>query len=75
MLSFEGQEIERRQRVCDGLTFMVDSGNDFKDLDPHHALPNIAQVRCCMHASALLSLQSPHKQKVQLCVRCAIAML
>ncbi len=75
MLSFEGQQIERRQRVCDGLAFMVDCGNDFEDWDPHHALTNIAQARYCMHAAALLSLQSPHKQEAQLCVRCAIAMV
>ncbi len=74
-LSFEGQELERQQRVCDGLAFMVDSGNDFEDWDPHHALTNIAQVRYCMHVTALLSLQVPHKQEFQLCVRCAIAML
>jgi magnesium-transporting ATPase (P-type) len=75
MLSFEGQQRERRQRVYDGLTFMVDSGNDLEDWEPHHALTNIAQARYCTHASALLSLQSPHKQEAQLYVRCAIAML
>ena len=75
MLSFEGQQRARRQRVYDGLTFMVDSGNNFEDWDPHHALTNIAQARYCMHASALLLLQSPHKQQAQLCVRCAIATL
>lgn len=58
VLSFEGQAKERRQRVCDGLTFMVNSGNDFEDWDPHHALISIAQARFCTHALALLSLQS-----------------
>ena len=73
MLSSEGQAGERQQRVCDGLTFMVDSGNDFEDWDPHHALTSIAQVHHCTHA--LLSLQAPHKQEAQLYVRCVIVML
>ncbi len=58
VLSFEGQARERQQSVCDGLTFMVNSGNDFEDWDPHHALTNIAQARFCAHAFALLLLQS-----------------
>ena len=58
MLSFEEQAGERRQRVCDGLTFMADSGNDFEEWDPHCALTTIAQVHHCTHAFALLLLQS-----------------
>ncbi len=73
VLSFEGQARERQQRVCDGLTFMANSGNDFEEWDPHRALTNIAQARFCMRAVALLSLQS---QVTGSAIEgCAIAML
>ncbi len=38
------ENVQMTQRCCEGLTFRLDSGDDFEDWSPLHALTNIAQV-------------------------------
>ena len=56
----EEDEVQRAQRCYEGLTFMLDSGDDLENWDPQHALTIIAQARiCAFHLSdCLRSLSS-----------------
>ena len=51
----EEDDMQRAQSCCEGLTFLLDSGDDLENWDPQHALTIIAQARiCAFHLSDCL---------------------